>query len=457
MSTFIEAISYIGIGIYLTLMYKFLSETEPFSFYLPGGIGKFYKVHKDITTKFTDIVGSEEIKDELKAHLKYFREKNLTKGFVFQGASGCGKTYFAKAVAGESDLPFIEIFTNDLKEVHIPTVLNSVIKKYAPCIIFIDECSNILSHSRDTLLRKLDGMTEIDNVFLILATTDDIEPSMCRSGRIDKVIKFQLPTYNDRLEMFNKMGYERASKLAQQTGNFTYADISIIPREVDFINICGDKYEDEYQDKDYDERESEEYDILIKAIDLIKYGRHTSQYKPDSVTSRRLAYHEIGHLLLSYVLKDMEKPHKITIVPEGRFAGNVSFNTKDNVYKTQTDIFIKIAVLLASSVFETHYLGEYSTLCEDDFEKIDELFEILDKNQMLGYTFLRSLTDREERVAEIMGNLELIIKECITNHNDIIEQLHSELLSRETLNEKEIKEILGLDIYNSIDIFIYEI
>ena len=116
MSNFIEAISYTGLGIYLTGMYYYFSTIEPFCFYLPGGLGRFYQIHKNITTKFDDIVGCDVIKDELRAHLQFFREKKLTKGWMFHGPSGTGKTMMARAIAGESQLPFIEIFTTFLKK-----------------------------------------------------------------------------------------------------------------------------------------------------------------------------------------------------------------------------------------------------------------------------------------------------------------------------------------------------
>lgn len=443
MFNFIEIISYILIGIYVSFIYNFLVITEPFSFYLPGGISKYYKVHINITKKFEDIVGFEDIKKEFKAHLKYFQQQKISKGFIFQGQSGCGKTLMAKAIAGESKLPFIEIFTNNLKDDNIPTVINTIINKYQPCIIFIDECYNNVNSSKDILMRELNGMSVLKNVFLIFSTSTELNPSICRFGRFDKIIKFQLPTYKDRLEMFKSMGYEKASKLAQKTCNLSFADISIIPQEVEFVKMYeGDK---------------DNINILSKVIDNIRYGRCASQYKPNFVTLIRLAYHEIGHLLMSYVLKGMEKPNNVTIIPSGKFAGSVSFNTKDNMYKTQSDIYRNIIVLLASSVFETHYLGEYSTLCEDDFERIDELFELLDKNQMLGYTFLRSLSNQEDRISDIMLIFENIIKDCIKTYEPIIQKLYTELILHESLHEDQINKIIGSDPYNSIDISILDI
>jgi ATP-dependent Zn protease len=436
MNDFITAISYVAIGIYFTVVYKYLSLIEPFCFYLPGGIGRYYKVHKDIKTKFSDVVGSEEIKEELKAHLKYFTlTQNLSKGFLFQGVSGTGKTNMARAVAGESDLPFVEIFSNDLREANIPTVLNAVIKKYSPCIIFIDECENIMNGFSDTLLRKFDGIDSINNIFLILATTGTLNVAMSRSGRIDKVINFGLPTYNDRLEMFNKMGFKKASKLAQQTTGLTYADLSIIPREIEFLEIV----------QDINKKEA-----LPKVINRLKFGRHTSQIKPDEILSMRLAYHEIGHLLMSYILKGVAKPNKVTTTPIGKFGGSVSFNTKDLIYKTRSEIIKEIVILLASSVFEKHYLEEYSTLCEDDFEKVDKLFKVLENSKMLGYNM--SFDDRNDHQVNLLEKCEAFIKDCIINYDTFVNNIYNELIIKETLNEKEIKEILGHDIYDKLDL-----
>ena len=98
-----------SLGIASCLWYFYISTIEPFCFYLPGGLGRHYKICKNISTRFSDIVGCEEIKEEIKNHIKYFQNKKLTKGFLFTGPSGTGKTMMAKAIAGESNLPFVEI------------------------------------------------------------------------------------------------------------------------------------------------------------------------------------------------------------------------------------------------------------------------------------------------------------------------------------------------------------
>ena len=109
MHSFTEACSYIGLGIYLSGMYYYLSTIEPFCFYLPGGLGKFYKIHKNITTKFDDIVGCEKIKDELRLHLQFFKEKKLTKGWMFNGPSGTGKNMMHMQLQGRVNCNYLNI------------------------------------------------------------------------------------------------------------------------------------------------------------------------------------------------------------------------------------------------------------------------------------------------------------------------------------------------------------
>lgn len=433
-----------GCGMYIGWLYMWLATIEPFCFYLPGGLGRYYKVHENITTKFDDIIGSESIKKEIQGHLKFFTEKKLSKGFFFHGPSGSGKTMMARAIAGESNIPFIEVFCENINDSgKIPTVINAIVKnkKYKPCIIFIDECTSIVSRIDDTILRRLDGMTSMENVIIILATHSKINSAIHRSGRIDKVIQFELPSYNNRKDMFLKMGYDESKsfQLAQRTNGFSYADIAVIPREREFISLI-------YQIKDEDE-------ILNQVIDRLKFGRHTSKLQFNQNHRIRLAYHEVGHLITSYVLKGVNKPHKITLSPEGNLAGHVTLDIKDDTLKTKSDIVKLIAVFLASSVFETHFLGEYSTLCQDDFEKIEKLFEIMEKNMMLGYKFL-FISDKKKKdnIKTIIDDLTNHIKQIIQEYRFAIEEIHSRLLTQETLNKEEIEDILGLDLLDSYNL-----
>jgi cell division protease FtsH len=238
MTDYITFLSGMCIGIYIAMIYKYLSVIEPFCFYLPGGIGQYYKVHKEVVTKFNDVIGSDDIKKELNLHLKFFAEKKLTKGWLFEGPNGSGKTLMAKAIAGESNLPFIEIFTNDIKDSHIPTVLNSVIRKYSPCVIFIDECSKIINDYKDTFLRGLDGINSLDKIFLVLATDKPLPKAITRSGRIDKIIHFGLPSDNDRLEWIKKKQLTNPQSLTKKTVGFSFSDLDAIIREIEFNKLC---------------------------------------------------------------------------------------------------------------------------------------------------------------------------------------------------------------------------
>ena len=319
-------------------------------------------------------------------------------------------------------------------------------------------------------------------MFLILATDRLVENNLVRSGRIDKVIHFQLPTYDDQKQMFLKMNFDdiKASSLAQQTSGLTFADLSVIPREIQFHQLIK---------KNGGDADLHDKSTMIHTIlNNIKFGRNTSQLNLNLDAKKRVAYHEIGHLLVSCLLKNVDKPHKITILPEGQIVGNIQLNQKDEIYRTRSDLLRSITVFLASSIFEKHYLGEYSTLCQHDFQQIHDLLDRMQNNHMLecvhtfqdDYNSLKVpdkllddsnspkvpyilFDDSNSRkvsyknwsyppMSEILKILEKTVINLINQHGEIIDTLLSKLIVCETLDEKEIQEIVGENLFNTIDL-----
>ena len=330
--------------------------------------------------------------------------------------------------------------------IHIPTVMRVVINKYYPCIIFIDECEKIINNFDETFLREFDGIQENKNIFLILATSHNINSNISRSGRIDKIINFRLPTFDNRRTIFKLQGFnqtEQIERLALQTANFTYADLATIPRELDFHRVISSNLN---QDQ-----------ILNQIINQIRFGYHTSSPKIEMQCRSRIAYHEIGHLIVSYVLG--YKSNKLTLKPNGNLLGHVALNITDENYKTQSQLLEMIAIALASSISEKYHLKEYSTLCQDDFKQISNLFDIMSKNQMLGYNFLNSSSSNssppnESKIKYYMEKLEIFILDIIQQHSNIIKILHDKVILYETLMEDEISDIIGSELFNSIKILI---
>ncbi len=387
-----------SISMAASFMYM-LSDIEPYCYYFPGALKKYYTVHKNITTKFSDIIGCDDIKKELFACIQ--NGVNYSKGCIFYGPSGTGKTMMARAIAGESSLPFIEVFTNDIQASYIPKVLEKIIHRHSPCIIFIDECSNIINTYSDTLLRKIDGLVEssMKNVFLILATDKQLPKNIYRSGRIDKYIQFSKPGYTDRLKMFESLKNKHPELniepdiMAKKTDGFTHSDISIIPRE---INLKSNIENNNFDNK-----------IMENVFNDIRFGKFTQKATMTENQISRITYHEIGHTIISYAINNKNtsnecamaqndkentvtivnignKPNKITIDPCGNLLGHTSFNSEDMVLLTKSDIINKIMMLLASNVFETYFCHEPSTSFSHDYGTIMILFNEMKKSYMVN-------------------------------------------------------------------------
>lgn len=427
-----EIIFAFGVGIYMSLLYQFLCKIEPFCFYLPGGLGHYYTVHQNIGVRLSDVIGYEEIKQDIKHNLQYFTNNHSFTGWLFRGPNGSGKTFMAKAIAGEAQIPFIEIYTDNMPGTNIPVVFNVVVKHHSPCIIFIDECGSTINPFVDIFLRKLDGMTKLQGVFLIVATSEDITKSLTRSGRIDKVINFSLPTLTQRKEVLKTFPLtdQEIVKLGEITYGFSYADMAIISREMKVMNKDGPLNLDE----------------LIYKIGIYKSsGISDIKYEITNQDKIRTAYHEVGHCLISLVLKGTNKPHRLTIRSEGDLFGNVQFKIVNDKYRTYSGYLKEIAVLLASSVFEQYYLAEYSSLCDHDFKHIRDLIIEMTNNTILENFFLMKEKPKfnQEKINQIMCSLIRFIINIIDNHKEIIGILVDELLEKETLHEVDIKRITG--------------
>jgi len=164
----------------------------------------------------------------------------------------------AKAIATEIDVPFIEVFMNDISTAYIPRVLTTISKKYSKAIILMDECDNIVSSFNNTLLRQIDGMDSVNNIMFILTSNNEAPKNITRSGRIDRIIKFNLPSYQDRIDIINTLntGVEDfdTEKIAKMTNGFSHADLMKLKYELK-DNPCRD---------------------IVSVINLINYGMETS-------------------------------------------------------------------------------------------------------------------------------------------------------------------------------------
>jgi cell division protease FtsH len=352
------------------------------------------------------VIGCDNVKKEVQSNL----DGSKGKGYIFAGPPGLGKTLMARAIAGETKLPFIEIFANELQGANIPTVFNKVAKTHRPCIILMDEGDQIYSSFSNHLLRKLDGFDSSDmkGVVVIITTTskslyESNSGSIQRSGRL-KTFVFEAPDIHQRTKYLSKsFSGSELDTLVSQTAGFSYADLTEVIKDP----------------------------TQIKPVNEIRFGRFSVNSELSTEKEKRIAYHEIGHFLISLVLKHSPKPVSISIVRNGPIGGHTIQKTENDEIKTFSELVAQVAVYLASSIFEEKFLKEYSTACSHDFTAIEKIASLMKDNWMIT-------SDRESYI------LQMIRKKIIEIINQIgidrIETFQKRLLIEKSLSTGQITE-----------------
>jgi len=421
-----------------------------------------YYVHTNITTNFDDIVGCESTIEEIKETLVIFQNRDkftelkteITKGFIFTGPNGTGKTLMAKAIAGEYNIPFIEININDPYKKPLEIIIDSIIEKYKKCIIFCDEADNYISNKNGQLLKFIDGLRKYPNIIIILACNlelNKIDSGIIRSGRLDKIIKFNKPNIEERMKHLKKLKFELSEydiiELSKETSDMTHADINVIAREIKILDVL----------KPQNIRNVNEYKTIIRRI---KNGIDSSIPSISLYDKKRLCYHEVGHLITQIMLKNIQNPNCISIQ---KFTHNTivifgfvdSYCDNDTKLMTEKNYLAWICIHLASSIFEKHYLGDYANSCNDDFFKIDYFFGKMNDSRMLDDLQYMYKNNKEEEVKiknNIIKKCIVVIRQIIIQNNDTIEKIVDILFEKEIIYHQELSELIDKKLYNSIEI-----
>lgn len=403
------------------------------------------------------------IKKEINIILKSFKNNNdITKGFIFSGKSGTGKTLMAKAIAGECDMDFIEITSHGSYLNDLEIIIKAILKKHKNCVLFIDEAEDIISKDMSKILKILDGFTS-EKILLIIAGNDlsSFNKSLSRSGRIDQIINFSFPPSGDRIihlkTLFSTLTEEEIKQIDNNLENFTHADIISINKQL--------KLEECDQDRTLK-------DNILNVIFKMKHkkdsnfqlGIEKNKISNSSNYKERIAYHEIGHLLVAYMGELTHKPISITIqnrttnlvkkfdsipiLKDATIYGEVE-NKVNNIILTETDIYCEICYLLASSVFEKKYFGCYSNLCEVDFIQIGEKFDLLKRCRFIPYKWISSDNKFSQYKNHILNICEKFIIQIINENEDIIQNLKDKLFEKEILYEYEIRQIIPEKLISS--------
>ena len=384
---------FLFIGIWYFFMKRMMGQQAGFMS-LGKNKAKIY-MEEDLKVTFDDAAGVEEAKQELTEVIELLREParftelggKMPKGVLLVGPPGTGKTLLAKAVAGESHVPFFSLSGSEFVEMFVGLGAARVrdlfvqAKQKAPCIIFIDELDALgkargfgtmgghdeREQTLNQLLVEMDGFDPQVGVILMAATNrpEILDPALLRPGRFDRTILVDRPDKKGREEIL-KVHLKNITtvknldveKLANMTPGMVGADLANLVNEAALLAVRRKK-------KKVSMPEFEEAVERIMA-GLEKKNRLINKHEREIV-----AYHELGHAIVALSLPGTDPVQKISIIPRGIAALGYTMQvpTEDRFLMTKTELQNKIATLLGGRASEEIIFGDASTGAHSDLSK----------------------------------------------------------------------------------------
>ncbi len=453
-------------------------------------------------TKFADVAGVEEAKDEVKEIVDFLKYPEryielgakIPKGLLLVGPPGTGKTLLAKAVAGEASVPFFSVSGSGFIEMFVGVGASRVrdlfeqAKKVAPSIIFIDEIDAIgksrasgghmggndeREQTLNQLLAEMDGFGTDTPVIVLAATNrpEILDAALLRAGRFDRQVLVDKPDYDGRLQILkvHSKDVKLSSKVdleivAKQTAGLAGADLANIINEAALLAGRFSKKEIDQSD-------------LLESIERTFVGLEKKNRKISEVEKRIVAYHESGHALMAEITKGAAKVTKVSIIPRGLGALGYTLHLpdeEDRFLKQKHELLAEIDVLLGGRAAEEVFLGEISTGAGNDLERTTMILKdmitvygmsdvaglmVLDRRQ---HSFLGGGVSQKEYSEKMAEDIDEFIKESLHQHyqytkkilkeySGAIEEMSKILLDVEVIEGKKVREIIeNFEIENNI-------
>ncbi len=445
-------------------------------------------------TTFADVAGHEEVKREVGEVVDFLRNPKkfadmgakIPTGVLLVGSPGTGKTLLARAIAGEAGVAFLHISGSDFVEMFVGVGASRVrdlfeqARRHAPCIVFIDELDAVgrargagfggghdeREQTLNQMLVEMDGFESKDGIIILAATNrpDVLDPALLRPGRFDRQVTVPLPDIKEReaiLTVHAKKipmddGVDLA-RFARATPGMSGADLSSMINEAALFAARKNK-------------KKVETDDFEEARDKLLMGIARSSLVLDEKEKRMTACHEAGHALPYFYLENATPLHKVTIIPRGRALGlTVGIPEKDTYTHTRSQLVDRLVIMFGGYAAETVMYGETTTGTQNDIQRATEtahrmvcewgmsedvgamsigreeepIFmgkEIARHKEYSEYT--AHLVDKA--IKDILESAKNKAIEILTDHRDQLEKLTDALVANETMDDSEIKELLGL-------------
>jgi cell division protease FtsH len=379
-------------------------------------------------TKFDDVAGAEEAKEEVVEIVDFlkFPERyvelgaKIPKGVLLVGSPGTGKTLLAKAVAGEADVPFFSVSGSSFIEMFVGVGAARVrdlfeqAKKDAPSIIFIDEIDAIgksraaggmmggndeREQTLNQLLAEMDGFGTDTPVIILAATNrpEVLDAALMRPGRFDRQVLVDKPDFEGRVEILKvhvrtvKMDKDvDLEEIARLTAGLAGADLANVINEGALL--AGRNNQKTVCQKD-----------LQESVERAIAGLSKKNRRINPKEKKIVAYHESGHALLAETTKGAKKVSKVSIVPRGLAALGYTLNTpEENKYMMQLhELWAEVDVLLGGRAAEEVFLGEISTGAGNDLERATDIIKSM--VQVYGMSDIAGLMVLEKQKQSFLG------------------------------------------------------
>ena len=440
---------------------------------------------------FADVAGEDEAKESLQEIVDYLHDPkkyeevgaSMPKGVLLVGPPGTGKTMLAKAVAGESKVPFFSISGSEFVEMFVGMGASKVrdlfkqAKEKAPCIVFIDEIDAIgqkrsggtvggndeREQTLNQLLTEMDGFDDNTGVIILAATNrpESLDPALTRPGRFDRRVPVELPDLAGR-EAILKV-HAKKIKLADDVNFHTVARMASGASGAELANIINEAALRAVRSGRKIVNESD----LEESIEVVIAGYEKKNNILSDKDKHIVAYHEIGHALVAAKQTNSAPVQKITIVPRtsGALGYTMQVEEGDRVLLSREELENKIATLTGGRAAEEVVFGSVTTGASNDIEQATKLaramltrYGMSDEfdmvaletvtNQYLGgdaslACSAETQTKIDRLVVELVKTQHEKAKKILTDNRQKLDELAKFLYDKETITGEEFMEILN--------------